>query len=296
MPPEVSESTVESRAGAYLNPTSLALLFTSTCFQHISQFGFTRMSGVLLKLSQTVCFLLVVTLGALGQAPTQAAPAPDLNTIVSRMLAAQQHNREQVKPLTVKRDYQLLDKEQDQKAQVIAHITYVPPNQKEYQIESSHGGMGEKILKDVLAKDVQPSRDPERQEISQKNYDIQLLRTESVDGHACYVLGLKPKRDDKELISGQVWVDQQTYNIRRLEGTPAKNPSWWIRDLHVLMGFADVNGMWLRTFTYAVANVRFKGRYEMVSRDLEYNRAPEQVVRRYRRPRPAIMTGAALNP
>jgi hypothetical protein len=255
------------------------------------------MFGVLLKFSQTVCFLLIAALGALAQAPDQSASAPDLNTIISRMLAVQQHNREQVKPLTVKRDYQLLDKEQDQKAQVIAHITYVPPNQKEYEIESSHGGMGEKILKDVLAKEVQPSKDPERQEISQRNYDIQLLRAESVNGHACYVLGLKPKRDDKELISGHVWVDQQSYNIRRLEGTPAKNPSWWIRDLHVFMDFADVNGMWLRTFTYAVANVRFKGRYEMVARDLEYHRAPEQVVRRtYRRSRPALMTGAAINP
>jgi hypothetical protein len=63
------------------------------------------------------------------------------------------------------------------------------------------------------------------------------------------------------------------------------------------MDFADVNGMWLRTFTYAVANVRFKGRYEMVARDLEYHVAPEQVVRRpYRRSRTAIVTGAAINP
>jgi len=251
---------------------------------------------VLLKLSQAACLLLIASLAAIAQVPDQKAPDPDVNTIVSRMLAAQQRNREEVKPLTIKRDYQLLDKEQDQKAQLIAHITYSPPNQKQYQIESSHGGLGEKILKDVLDKEIQPLKDPERKEFSQKNYQIQLLRTESVNGHNCYVLGLTPRRDDKELISGQIWVDQQTYNIRRLEGTPAKNPSWWIRDLHVLMDFADVNGMWLRTFTYAVANVRFKGRYEMVARDLEYHRAPEQVVRRYRRSRPAIMTGAAINP
>ena len=28
--------------------------------------------------------------------------------------------------------------------------------------------------------------------------------------------------------------------------------------------------MWLRTFTHAVANVRFKGKYIMESRDIEY--------------------------
>lgn len=251
---------------------------------------------MLLKLSQTAYLLLIASLCASAQAAGPKASAPDVNTIVSRMLAAQQRNRKQVKPLTVKRDYQLLDKEQTQKAQLIAHITYVAPDQKQYQIESSHGGLGEKILKDVLVKEVQPPKDPERKEFSQKNYDIQFLRTEPLDGHNCYVLGLTPKRDDKELISGKVWVDQQSYNIRRLEGTPAKNPSWWIRDLHVLMDFADVNGMWLRTFTYAVANVRFKGRYEMVARDVEYHRPPAQFVRRTYRSRPAIMTGAAIDP
>jgi hypothetical protein len=62
--------------------------------------------------------------------------------------------------------------------------------------------------------------------------------------------------------------------------------------VHLLMSYADVDGMWLRTFTYAVANVRFKGKYEMVSRDLEYHVASKQVAGRVsRHTRPAIVTG-----
>jgi hypothetical protein len=235
---------------------------------------------------------------AAAQEPSNASgSAPDLSAIISRMLAAQQRNRAHVRAFSVKRDYQLLDKEEVQKAQVIAHITYVPPDQKKYQIESSHGGLGERILKDVLEKDLQPPKDPDRHELSQKNYDFQLLGIEPVDGHLCYVLGLSPKRNDKELLEGRVWVDQQTYNIRRLEGKPAKSPSWWVHDVHLLMSYADVDGMWLRTFTYAVANVRFKGKYQMVSRDLEYHVPSKQVAGRVdRRHRPAILTGAAFEP
>lgn len=213
------------------------------------------------------------------------------------MQVAQQRNRVHEHALTVKRDYQLLDDEQTQKAQVIAHITYMPPDRKQYQIESSHGGIGERVLKDVLKKEVQPPEDIDRQELSEENYEFQYVGTESIDGHQCYVLALNPRRSDKELLRGQVWVDQQTYNIRRLEGNPAKNPSWWIRDLHVLMSFASVDGMWLHTFTYAVANVRFKGRYEMVSRDLEYQLGSGQIVRSvHTHPRPAIVAGAAFRP
>lgn len=252
---------------------------------------------MLLKLSRYACLLLLICASAAAQTASTSSPVPDLNTIVSRMLAAQQHNRLHVRPITVKRDYQLLDKEQTQEAQVIAHITYMPPDRKQYQIESSHGGLGERVLRDVLKKEVQPPKDPDRQELSDKNYEFQYLGTESLDGRACYVLGLNPKREDKELLRGRVWVDQQTYNIRRLEGNPAKNPSWWIRDLHVLMSFADVDGMWLHTFTYAVANVRFKGTYEMVSRDLEYQLGTGEIVRHVNtRSRPVIVTGAAFNP
>ena len=253
------------------------------------------MVWVLLKISRYACLLLLVC--ACAAAQTASTPAPDLKTIVSRMLLAQHRNRVYERAFTVKRDYQLLDKEQTQEAQVIAHITYMPPDQKQYQIVSSHGGLGETILKRVLKKEVQPPKDPGRQELSETNYEFQYLGSELVDGRHCYVLGLNPRRKDKDLLRGRVWVDQQTYNIRRLEGDPAKNPSWWIRDLHVQMSFADVDGMWLHTSTYAVADVRFKGRYEMVSRDLEYQLGTGEIVRRVKaHPRPAIVAGFAFNP
>jgi hypothetical protein len=73
-----------------------------------------------------------------------------------------------------------------------------------------------------------------------------------------------------------------------------KSPSWWIRDLHILMSFASVDGMWLHTFTYAVADVRFKGKYVVESRDLEYSPAV-QTASKHRR-NPGILAGAAINP
>jgi hypothetical protein len=104
---------------------------------------------------------------------------------------------------------------------------------------------------------------------------------------------MEPRREEKDLLRGKLWVDAENYNIRRVEGSPAKNPSWWIHDLHILMSFTEVDGMWLRTFTHAVANVRFKGKYVMESRDLEY-RFTQQTASRTRR-NPAILAGSAIN-
>jgi hypothetical protein len=154
--------------------------------------------------------------------------------------------------------------------------------------------MGEKVLRDVLTKETEPPRDMQRKALSSENYDFQLLGDEIVDGRRCFLLSMSPRREEKDLLRGKIWVDAENYNIRRVEGSPAKNPSWWIHDLHILMSFAEVDGMWLRTFTHAVANVRFKGKYTMESRDIEY-RFSEQTASRSRR-NPAIFAGSAVNP
>lgn len=228
-----------------------------------------------------------------------AAP-PDANNIVDAMLKAQQENKSRVKPFTVKRNYLLLDKQAQQKAQVVATITTLPPDSKEYEIEHSSGGMGEKVLRDVLNKETEPPRDAQKKEITRENYNFQWLGEESLDGKRCYLLGLNPKREDKDLIKGKIWVDAETYNIRRLEGSPVKNPSWWIHDLNILMQFAEVDGMWLRTSLQAVANVRFKGKYVMESHDLEYRFSQETASRqsfpRRHRTNSAVFAGSALRP
>ncbi len=213
-----------------------------------------------------------IVLGMLAQvAGAQTGDLPNVSNIVDQMLAALRENRKLLRPFTVKRQYQLLDKQSRPKAELVADITYRPPAQGQYRIESSSGGLGEKVLRDILAKETETAQDSRHRELSRENYDFQFLREETLGGSRCYVLAMNPKREEKDLVRGQVWVDAQSYNIRRLEGKPVKSPSWWLRDSSILMTFAEVNGMWLRTATYAVANLRFKGRYTMVSRDVEYH-------------------------
>jgi hypothetical protein len=239
--------------------------------------------------------LAAVLLPAASAVAQTADPQPNVSNIVEAMLKALQENKARVKPFTVRRDYLLLDKQEQQKAQVVANISVLPPDFKEYQIESSSGGMGEKVLRDILSKETeQPQpKDAERQELSRNNYEFKLLGEEYVDGQRCYLLSLNPRREEKDLLRGKMWVDAETYNIRRIEGSPVKSPSWWIHDLNILMSFAEVDGMWLRTSTHAVANIRFKGKYVMESRDLAY-RFTQQTASHKRGINPAIFTGSAI--
>jgi hypothetical protein len=233
-------------------------------------------------------------LAAVAGAQAKLRPV-DVNAIVQQMTAAQQQNKSRLRPFTVRRGYFLLDKKDQPKSEVVANITVLPPDNKQYSIESSSGGgIGEKVLRDILSKETEPPKDEKKKELSAENYDFQLAGEEVISGRRCYVLTLNPRREDKDLLRGKIWVDAENYNIHRIEGSPVKSPSWWVRDIQILIKFAEVDGMWLRTFTHAVANVRFKGKYVMEARDLEY-RAAQTSVSRSRR-NSGILAGAAINP
>jgi hypothetical protein len=254
---------------------------------------------MVVRLLHVASLLCLTSSLAIAQSPHASPVNPDLQTIVSRMMQAQEQNKVSSRGITVKRDYQLLDKESAQKARVIANVTYLPPDHRQYEVESSHGGMGEKVLRDVLDHETEKkdARETARKEFSPDNYSFSLAGSENLGGRKCFVLEMNPRHDDKDLLRGRVWVDAENFNIHRVEGNPSKSPSWWIRDLHILMSFSEVDGMWLRTFTQAVANVRFKGKYEMVARDLEYHHLEVNAVQgRPLKRRSAIVTGSALNP
>jgi hypothetical protein len=103
-----------------------------------------------------------------------------------------------------------------------------------------------------------------------ENYDFLFSREEFVGGQLCYVLELIPRRKDKNLFRGNIWVDAGTYLLRRTEGVPAKTPSRWIREVRFVLSYGDVGGMWLQTGLVGTATVRILGTFTIVSRDVTY--------------------------
>ena len=102
------------------------------------------------------------------------------------------------------------------------------------------------------------------------NYDFTYIGETVLDGQPCYLLGLKPKRKEKDLISGQAWVDKNSFLVRHIEGEIAKTPSWWLKRVRVKLAFADLEGTWLQTSMEAVADVRILGLHTLISRILDY--------------------------
>ena len=214
-----------------------------------------------------LCFLATIPVVA------QQLGTPDLNTILSRMEQAQAESHARMSAYSVTREYKFFgDDQQHAKSQVLAKVDFAPPNQKNYTIEQSSGsGQGEKITRKVLDHEKQMAKgDTSGAAINRENYDFEYLRCEAINGRRAYLLQLFPKRNDKNLIKGQAWIDAETFHPLRVEGEPMKTPSWWVKSVKYSFTFGPVADMWLQTGMQAVANIRLLGQHTMVARDVNY--------------------------
>jgi hypothetical protein len=132
--------------------------------------------------------------------------------------------------------------------------------------------MGEKIVRDMLEQETGSPMPAHDRDINRRNYDFAFLRQEDFGVLPEYVLRIVPKRKEKGLILGQIWVDAKTCRIRRIEGVPAKSPSIWIKDLYITLQFAEVNEMWMSISIDAIATVRLLGRYTLAGLAIEERR------------------------
>ncbi len=205
-----------------------------------------------------------------------AKPVP-LGEIVESMERAQQGAR----PVAyqVIREYRLFGtKDSKANSEVIAEVNFRPPARGDYRIQQSSGSdRGLQVVRRLLDHESErASQDSKaRTALNRDNYDFNYIGEAVLDGQSCYVVELRPKRKEKELIAGQAWVDEHSFQVRQIEGELAKSPSWWIKDVRVKLGFADRGGTWMQTDMQAVADVRIAGPHTLTSRMVDYRTADQ---------------------
>jgi hypothetical protein len=196
---------------------------------------------------------------------TTEIKSPDLNLILQRLEDIQHHDPAQSRAYEVTREYKVFRGDNKQPiSEVMAQINFVPPDMKTYKITQAQGNSrGEKMVRELLNRETESAKKGRGSEISRTNYDFVFLRNENFGLVPEYVLLIIPKRKDKYLLLGQIWVDASTFRIRRIEGVPAASPSFWIKNIHITLQFAQLGGMWVPVSFDAIATVRLLGQYTL---------------------------------
>jgi hypothetical protein len=70
---------------------------------------------------------------------------------------------------------------------------------------------------------------------------------------------VKPLKPNKFLYAGKIWVDARDFGVVRMEGEPAKAPSFWVRDTQIDSNWEKVRGFWFIAHNHSVSHIRMGG-------------------------------------
>jgi hypothetical protein len=165
-------------------------------------------------------------------------------------------------------------------ARMMVRTDYKFPHQKTFSIASEDGS--KLLLNHVLHKLIQTERETnggkehKDSDLSRDNYQFELLGTGIKNGRDCYILRVIPKRNNKLLYRGNIWVDMQEFAVVRVEAQPARSPSFWISEIRIEHDYGKVGEYWLPLRNHSTSRVRLGGTSVLTIEYKDYRIDPGQ--------------------
>lgn len=148
-------------------------------------------------------------------------------------------------------------------AEMVVAVKYHSPGTKEFNVRSATGSklIVEKVFKKLLEseKEALSEENEARVALNNDNYIFAFEGYEDTPGGGQYVLSVKPRTKNKFLYSGKIWINAEDFAVMRIEGEPAKNPSFWTKETKIEQVYKKVGDFWLPLSNRSTSNIRLGG-------------------------------------
>jgi MucB/RseB N-terminal domain len=207
----------------------------------------------------TALFLLPASAAAADESPS----LPTAEEIVARMGFRDLQRQVSIAGYAGMRRYVLDNQHLHKRAEMLVQVQGDRDGTKHFEVVSEEGWKAahKHVFRKMLESESETSR-PEmrmKSKLTLDNYDFEVVGTELVADRQTYVLETKPKRKEKYLFRGRIWVDVEDYALVRAEGSPAKNPSFWTKSTHFVQMYRKSGPLWFPLSTESVTEVHFFG-------------------------------------
>jgi hypothetical protein len=191
--------------------------------------------------------------------------SPDASAIFARVQQANARRADALESYMSTRRYSVFEPGKDPEAELVVSMQFVAPSIKTFRTIESHGvgWIDRRVFHGLMDAERLAAADKDKADsaITSANYVAQLVGSDQWHGCDCYVLALQPKRRDKYLFTGKVWIDKGDYGIARLEGEPTKSPSFWVLRAPFVRDYQRISGFWLPRQDETHSQIRFAGEY-----------------------------------
>src|SRR5262245_28675832 len=218
-----------------------------------------------------ILLFLLYGAAAEGTAPTLHLTA---DQVIHRMIERDEWRRSALQEYTSNRRYVVDNKRFNKHAEVAVREKYVYPGKKEFETVSESGTSY--IRRNVISKlidaevDAAQNQNRDQTKITPDNYKFELLGTEEQEGRPCFLVAVIPNHSKKYLMKGRIWVDQEDFAIVRMEGSPAKNPSFWTRKVQFTRRYQKHGPFWLAASIESESEVLVAGTSSLRIEYLDY--------------------------
>jgi len=230
------------------------------------------MKLIIKKAFSSLTFLLLVTLAS-AQA---SAPLPSAEDVVAKMMQFDAHRQSQLTGYTATRRYVAVNKKR--RAEMLVRLECARDGAKQFTIlsEEGSGSIRKHVFQKLLSEETEASRRGTRNStrLTPANYAFQIVGQETLETGPAYVLEVSPRIPNKYLINGKIWVDANDYSIVRIEGQPARNPSFWVHNVHFVHTYQKVEQFWFASSTDTTSQIRIFGDSELTIENVDYKLSP----------------------
>jgi hypothetical protein len=204
-----------------------------------------------------------VLMQALPAAAQDSATNPTADEIVTRMTAHDLARQSSIEGYAGMRRYVLENQEFHKRAEMLVQVQGDKDGTKHFEVVSEDGWKAahKHVLHKMLESETETSRPEKRSgaRLNAENYEFTLIGTEPAAARTAYVLEVRPKRSEKYLFEGRIWVDAEDYALARAEGKPAKKPSFWTKSIHFVQVYQKCGAVWFPLSTQSVTEARLFG-------------------------------------
>jgi hypothetical protein len=203
--------------------------------------------------------LLPASIAAADESPS----LPTATEIVARMGSCDLQRQVSIEGYAGMRRYVLDNQKLRKRAEMLVQVQGDPDGTKHFEVVSEEGWKAahKHVLRKMLESESETSRPEMRAstKLNLENYDFEVIGTEMVADRPAYVLETQPKRKEKYLFRGRIWVDAEDYALVRAEGSPAKNPSFWTKSTHFVQIYQKNGALWFPRSTQSVTEAHIFG-------------------------------------
>jgi hypothetical protein len=210
-------------------------------------------------------------------APTSACALTSGMTgelVFSKLLEHNRLREAHLQQYSVTRTYQIKSSAGKVRAETRVSMQYRAPGEKEFKVlsESGSGIIRSRVFKPLMDSEVETAAGRNRYDssITPPNYKFEVIGEDNIDGHHCLVVEVTPTHDAKYLFKGKIWIHATEFAVVKIEGQPARTPSWWIKQVDFVRRYQKIGQFWLPREDESISQVRVFGRYALTISHYNY--------------------------